>query len=319
MPTQTEQVIIIGAGIAGIMAARTCTQLGVDPLVLDKGRSVGGRMATRRWGEMRLDHGAQAMRLDEPSLRPVLDALRTDRAIVPCKPANHPDFGPDHWCGADGMSRIPKHLSQDLRLRLSTRVTAVSSEADGFRILLENEAPLACRSLIVTTPIPQARELFRKGDLSLPETERLALETIRYTPCIALLFLLHHTPPNASWATEGAGDVALLIDHRRKGISSGGFTALSTPLAAKELLDSEPDDMAARLVPQVESHLKTHIDQWQTHLWRYAEVAQPYPAPCLPIPLRTPLVLAGDAFGSGRIQGAIISGIHAAQWIHHGT
>ena len=60
-----ESCIVVGAGMAGLMAARTLISAGVRVLVLDKGRGVGGRMATRRaqgppagptgvW-----DHGAQ--------------------------------------------------------------------------------------------------------------------------------------------------------------------------------------------------------------------------------------------------------------------
>ena len=43
--------IVIGAGIAGLLAARQLAEAGRDVTVLDKGRGVGGRLATRRIGE----------------------------------------------------------------------------------------------------------------------------------------------------------------------------------------------------------------------------------------------------------------------------
>ena len=52
-------VIIVGAGLAGIMAAKKFSEKNVNYLVLDKGKSVGGRMATRRVSGGRSDHGAQ--------------------------------------------------------------------------------------------------------------------------------------------------------------------------------------------------------------------------------------------------------------------
>ena len=61
--TQPTSCLIIGAGMAGLTAARVLARRGVVVTVVDKGRGVGGRMATRRLatdhGEARLDHGAQ--------------------------------------------------------------------------------------------------------------------------------------------------------------------------------------------------------------------------------------------------------------------
>ena len=51
--------VVVGAGLSGLVAAQTLQQDGHEVLVLDKGRSVGGRLATRRIGNATFDHGAQ--------------------------------------------------------------------------------------------------------------------------------------------------------------------------------------------------------------------------------------------------------------------
>ena len=53
------RVAIVGAGLAGLMAGRTLAEAGHEVVLLDKGRSPGGRLATRRIGAATLDHGAQ--------------------------------------------------------------------------------------------------------------------------------------------------------------------------------------------------------------------------------------------------------------------
>jgi len=53
------RVIVVGAGLSGLTAARHIAAGGHDVTVLDKGRSSGGRCATRRIGDAVLDHGAQ--------------------------------------------------------------------------------------------------------------------------------------------------------------------------------------------------------------------------------------------------------------------
>jgi predicted NAD/FAD-binding protein len=52
------RVAVIGAGIAGLSCARTLTDHAIDVVVFDKGRSPGGRMATRRADGFQFDHGA---------------------------------------------------------------------------------------------------------------------------------------------------------------------------------------------------------------------------------------------------------------------
>ncbi len=54
-----DSCVIIGAGVSGLIAARTLQASGVRVKVLDKGRGVGGRLATRRSGVGVFDHGAQ--------------------------------------------------------------------------------------------------------------------------------------------------------------------------------------------------------------------------------------------------------------------
>ena len=51
--------LIIGSGLAGLSAANELAKNGSKIIVVDKGRGVGGRLASRRIGEAVFDHGAQ--------------------------------------------------------------------------------------------------------------------------------------------------------------------------------------------------------------------------------------------------------------------
>lgn len=59
----STEITIIGACMAGLACAKRLVSAGYTPLMLDKGRSIGGRMATRRVtlaaDEVSFDHGAQ--------------------------------------------------------------------------------------------------------------------------------------------------------------------------------------------------------------------------------------------------------------------
>ena len=54
-----KRVAVIGAGLAGLTAAGVLAKHGHQVVILEKARGPGGRMSTRRDGNVRFDHGAQ--------------------------------------------------------------------------------------------------------------------------------------------------------------------------------------------------------------------------------------------------------------------
>ena len=54
-----KQVLVVGAGLSGLIAARELQKNGISTAIVDKGTSVGGRLATRRIAGGVADHGAQ--------------------------------------------------------------------------------------------------------------------------------------------------------------------------------------------------------------------------------------------------------------------
>ena len=56
--TTTTDVLIIGAGIAGLTAGKALQPAGLSVQLVDKGRGVGGRLSTRRFANGAwFDHG----------------------------------------------------------------------------------------------------------------------------------------------------------------------------------------------------------------------------------------------------------------------
>ena len=57
--TLIHPVIIIGAGVCGLIAQSVFQAHGIDSLIIEKGRGLGGRCATRRGVHFIADHGPQ--------------------------------------------------------------------------------------------------------------------------------------------------------------------------------------------------------------------------------------------------------------------
>ncbi|CAL9437010.1 Renalase [Streptomyces sp. enrichment culture] len=76
-PTYQADVVVVGAGIAGLSAARRLASAGVTTVVLEAAHEVGGRMATEKVDGFRLDRTGQLLSTAYPELRltPGLDGL----------------------------------------------------------------------------------------------------------------------------------------------------------------------------------------------------------------------------------------------------
>ena len=76
-PAYQADVVIVGAGVAGLAAAHRLTSAGVTTVVLEAAPYVGGRMSTEKVDGFRLDRIGQFLSSSYPELRltPGLDAL----------------------------------------------------------------------------------------------------------------------------------------------------------------------------------------------------------------------------------------------------
>ncbi|MEU7788022.1 NAD(P)/FAD-dependent oxidoreductase [Amycolatopsis sp. NPDC049159] len=81
MTTHETDVVVIGAGLAGLAAARRLHEAGVECAVLEAGDDVGGRVRTDVVDGFRLDRGFQVLNPAYPAIRRLVDvdALRLGR------------------------------------------------------------------------------------------------------------------------------------------------------------------------------------------------------------------------------------------------
>ncbi|KAI9337043.1 hypothetical protein DFJ73DRAFT_849683 [Zopfochytrium polystomum] len=124
-------VAIIGAGISGLSAASriaeiaTRRSLPISTIVLDKGRSVGGRCATRRTTTYPLafwDTGAQFFTASDPRMRPLLTSLESSDLIgvwsysgAGLSPPEHAGPARPHYAfRRSGMNQLPIFMAERL-------------------------------------------------------------------------------------------------------------------------------------------------------------------------------------------------------------
>ncbi len=315
-------ILIIGAGIAGLTAAALLQEVGLPVLVLDKGRGVGGRMATRRFGHGRFDHGAQYFTArDETFQQSVVGwqaaGIATVWAHGFAAGDEPPGTGHPRYRGVAGMTSIPKYLAKALDVQLQTRVTAAAREGDSWLAQTESGPTFAGQALLLTPPVPQSLALLAAGQVSLPSDTAKDLQALTYNPCLALMVLL--AGPSRLPAPGGLrlekSKIAWMADNHQKGISPAGYalTIHAHPDYSRQRWDDDASEIAADLLVEAAAWLDSEVVEWQLQRWRYAQPLTTYAKPTLLLPGTLPLVFAGDAFGGPRVEGAALSGLAAAQ------
>ncbi len=322
-PVQREQdCIVIGAGISGILAALSLKERGRDPLVLEKSRGVGGRMATRRIGEVVFDHGAQYFTARNQAFRKLISKwleegiLRQWAESFPT-PGNRAHDGFPKYCGVYGMSAICKQLAKSLVLKLEQKVITISPDNGKWSLSTESGELYVTGTLIVTAPMPQTLALLDAAEIRLPDDIRLGLYTIAYDPCIAVMAVLDgesNIPPPGG-IELGGEPIYWMADNKLKGISSGGHgvTIHAGPNFSQSVWNSPDDEIVARIFEEAEEWLGRVPVGHQLHRWRYSRTTATFPEPYLLVKDPATLVLCGDGFWDARIEGAALSGLAAAE------
>ena len=292
-------VAVLGAGMAGAAAARRLSQAGLRVQVLDKGRGVGGRMATRRAGDMQFDHGAQFMRARGPAFAAQLECW-AQRGIV------KPWAGADRYVGVPGMTEPVRALLRGLPVSRAT--TVVRLRRAGPRWHVEDASGTVhgpFDGIAITFPAPQVVTLLDASGVALPGIGRAS-----YAPCWSLMVATDASPPDV--LIEPRTDPIGLIAHdaSKPGRPAGcRLTVHATPEWSRRHLEAAREAVVAELLEAAEDVLGTGLrpSHAEAHRWRYAQVETALQKPCLYDPdLR--VGAAGDWCLGARIEAAYDSG-----------
>lgn len=311
------KIIVIGAGMSGLTAAGVLQGSGHQVLVVDKGRGVGGRMATRRIDEAVFDHGAQFLTARSDWFSEIVQRWLADGIVAPWFGGTVTDSH-HRYRGATSMNAIAKHLAMGLDVRTSTTVTSIRRANTHWDVMVDSTETLSCDACIITAPIPQALALVEhpENDLFSGDVDRLL--DISYDPCFAVMATLDGPsglPHDGPWRPADSPAIALVSDNQAKGISPAScITIHSTVEFAKQHLE-DPETAHTILIEEVSNHLASAVTSSMIHRWRYAQPSTVFDAPFRILNSTPPLLLAGDAFGGARIEGAALSGKAAADHI----
>jgi renalase len=322
-------VLIVGAGLSGLSAARDLEAAGFKVGLVEKSRGAGGRAATRRWEAAVLDHGAPFFTVRGERLKQLVSRLMEAGVLRVWTRGFHawengvltaPEDSYPRYVGVNGMSALGKALAAGvnpgdapLHVETGALVTGIAPSSHGWDATLDGGEIISARAVLVTTPAPQALALTRA--ILEPETQ-LALERVKFEACWALLALLE-TAPDVDWkgvklkhpVLEWAG-----LEHTKRESAPSLVLHANASWSAAHL-EQSPEEIVLQLLEAMRGVFgdALKVSQLAAHRWRYARSSALHPAPILK---QDNLIFCGDwcdTDGHGtRIENAIQSGWAAA-------
>ena len=310
------RIAVIGAGIAGLACARELTRADVRVTVFERSRGLGGRLGTRRLGQLAFDHGAQYVAArSRPFTRYVGIAARagvmarwTPRILEDDRLWEAPI---DEWLvGQSGMSALVRPMSRNVELQCGVGVHELIQSQRGWELQTDSGRPNHIFDAVaVAVPAPRALELLGAHGRTFR-----SLTEVTMAPCWAAMIAFDQpvdvgadvrrwTDGTLTWAACDSSKP------QRPAGPQCWVVHASVPWS-REHLEADAGEAAQLLLHEFATATGARLPRpvhLQAHRWRHALVQRPLGLPCL-VDEEVAAGACGDWCIAPRVEAAFESG-----------
>ena len=318
------EVAIIGAGVTGLATASRLSPRNYR--IFEKSRGPGGRLASKRMDAVRADIGAQFFTVRDHRFQVAVESAVAAGFVTQWKPNmgtfqdHQPIASPDHqarFVGHPYMNSLGRFLSQDIEIQLESRVQMVEPNGDLFRLILTSQETLTADCVLVTAPVDQMVAMLQHFDVEQLGS-RFAMDPT-WTTVLSVEEPLRGSAGESFDALFG-GDHPLFdfiaVENSKPGRQSNYIVVHATPEWSTQHLESDPAEISELIREAFSETFQVTTQARLSHRWRYARPINPKFTAQKGIYQVSPnLWVAGDYLAGGRVEGAYLSGLEAAERI----
>jgi renalase len=336
-----KNTAVIGAGMAGITAARTLLKAGHRVTVFEKSHGAGGRMSSRNTPYGSFDHGTQYFTVRNPDFLLALTEVPGTQAVCRAWSANavrvldplgrvieaalaHRE---PHFVASPGMNALVRHWALPLEeakcVHYQTQVQFLKRNAKGWELVNADKGAKhgGFDNLVLAIPHVQADFLLRQSSAPAASFKGLkALSEVQVAPCWTLMLAyplvnqsgLSHIGATVERGPQRAPPHRLVVS----GVIQAGrgsverWTVQASADWSQEHLEDDEERVQAKLLKAFAelTGIRAEPGYAQVHRWRYAKTLQPLGQNHL-WDASLKLGLCGDWLLGHRVEDAFVSGL----------
>ncbi|TYP95478.1 putative NAD/FAD-dependent oxidoreductase [Fodinibius salinus] len=333
---------IIGAGLSGLVAGKRLADAGHDVTMIEKNRSLGGRLATVELDDMVLDYGISHIHARGQNFQHFLDRLAEKGNVrkwvqefsfydgTEFHKVNPNSDSQVNYFGEKGNQTIAEGLSRWVDVMADKQAAGLTylgpdtSKKRSWMINLTDTSVFECDAVLVATPAVEAYGIIQTVQ-NRTATRKIIrhIDEVRYDGCMALACTFDEEVPDWN-GIEGDNSAIQWTGNessKRDEDSVAGLVIQSAPDFFRKFAQSDEERVEEALLEEASEIVGSWILQPQStylHRWKYFQSQNPIDEYFMELEMdEAPLALIGDYLGGNSLEDAFISGYNLAEyWIN---
>lgn len=332
---------IIGTGISGLIAGKRLADAGHDVTLIEKNRSVGGRLSTVELDGLQLDEGITHFKASSSDFQSFTDGFISDGVLKEwtdefslfdgtefheVDPNSDPQM---NYTGTNGLNDIAHKLSRWVDLKSEEQAGGLTyigpdrSRKRSWMINLTDVSVFECDAVIIATPAVEAYGILQTVQ-NVTATRRIIrhIDEVQYDGCISLAVTYDHDMPD--WEgieCEGSSISWISNESSKQYAERAGLVIQSTSEFFRKHARTDDETVKELLLEEASGIIDSWVLQSKSsslHRWKYFEARNPINEYFMELEMdEAPLALIGDYFNGISLESAFESGYNLAEyWIN---
>jgi predicted NAD/FAD-dependent oxidoreductase len=332
---------IIGASISGLIAGKRLADAGHDVTVIEKNRTIGGRLSTIELDNLYLDFGLTHFEANTHTFKSFLKNYESDGIVnkwtdefslfdgtelYKVDPNSDPN---PKFAGINGIQAIAEKLGRWVDIKSEEKAGGLTyigpdrSKKRSWMINLTDISVFECDAVILATPAVEAYGVIQTAQ-NQTATRRIIrhINEVQYDGTISLAVTYDNEVPKWQGIKCEKSSIRWMSNESSKqDTDKAALVIQSTHEFFRKHAQTDDEKVKQLLLEEASNVVGSWVRQSKStylHRWKYFEARNPIDEYFMELEMEeAPLALIGDYLGGNTLENAFVSGYNLAEyWIN---